>query len=82
MTTLEELGLLKMDFLGLRTLTVIRDTLGFIEESGKAAPDLDRLPFTDDKVRITSYNVCYTKLLRSILTPRPRMSASGLKRTR
>ena len=25
-------------------------TLGFIEESGKAAPDLDRLPFTDDKV--------------------------------
>ena len=27
MTTLEELGLLKMDFLGLRTLTVIRDTL-------------------------------------------------------
>ena len=50
MTTLEELGLLKMDFLGLRTLTVIRDTLGFIEESGKAAPDLDRLPFIDDKV--------------------------------
>ena len=50
MTTLEELGLLKMDFLGLRTLTVIRDTLGFIEESGKPAPDLDRLPFTDEKV--------------------------------
>ena len=50
MTTLEELGLLKMDFLGLRTLTVIRDTLGFIQESGKEAPDLDRLPFTDPKV--------------------------------
>ena len=50
MTTLEELGLLKMDFLGLRTLTVIRDTLGFIEESGRAVPDLDRVPFTDDKV--------------------------------
>ena len=50
MTTLEELGLLKMDFLGLRTLTVIRDTLGFIEESGQAAPDLDRVPFTDEKV--------------------------------
>lgn len=31
MTTLEELGLLKMDFLGLRTLTVIRDTLDLIE---------------------------------------------------
>ena len=50
MTTLEELGLLKMDFLGLRTLTVIRDTLGFIEETGKTVPDLNRLPFTDDKV--------------------------------
>ncbi len=32
MTTLEELGLLKMDFLGLRTLTVIRDTLDLIEK--------------------------------------------------
>ena len=31
MTTLEELGLLKIDFLGLRTLTVIRDTLDLIE---------------------------------------------------
>ncbi|MEA4869559.1 MAG: DNA polymerase III subunit alpha [Christensenella sp.] len=50
MTTLEELGLLKMDFLGLRTLTVIRDTLSFIQEGGKEAPDLDRVPFTDPKV--------------------------------
>ncbi len=50
MTTLEELGLLKMDFLGLRTLTVIRDTLGFIADGGKPAPDLDRLPFTDPAV--------------------------------
>jgi DNA polymerase-3 subunit alpha len=32
MTTIEELGLLKMDFLGLRNLTVIRDTLAMIEE--------------------------------------------------
>lgn len=32
---IEELGLLKMDFLGLRTLTVIRDTLDFIREQGK-----------------------------------------------
>ncbi|MCL2695024.1 MAG: DNA polymerase III subunit alpha [Clostridiales bacterium] len=30
MNTLEELGLLKMDFLGLRTLTVIRDTIDFV----------------------------------------------------
>ena len=34
MGTLERLGLLKMDFLGLRTLTVIRDTLALMRESG------------------------------------------------
>ena len=32
MTTIEELGLLKMDFLGLRNLTVIRDALELIEK--------------------------------------------------
>ena len=33
MTTLEELGLLKMDFLGLRTLTVIQDTIDLVKEN-------------------------------------------------
>ena len=33
MTTLEELGLLKMDFLGLRTLTVIQDTINLVEKN-------------------------------------------------
>ena len=32
MTTLEELGLLKMDFLGLRTLTVISDTIKLVKK--------------------------------------------------
>ncbi len=32
MTTLEELGLLKMDFLGLRTLTVIQDTIDLVKK--------------------------------------------------
>ena len=32
MTTIEELGLLKMDFLGLRNLTIIRDALAMIEK--------------------------------------------------
>ena len=51
MTTLEELGLLKMDFLGLRTLTVLRDALAFIREAHDGnAPDLDHLPFTDPAV--------------------------------
>ena len=50
MTTLEELGLLKMDFLGLRTLTVIRDALNFISEQGKQAPDFSTNDVTDPQV--------------------------------
>ena len=38
MTTLEELGLLKMDFLGLRTLTVIQDTIDLVKENRGRAP--------------------------------------------
>lgn len=48
--TIEELGLLKMDFLGLRTLTVIRDTLAFIRQQGKKVPDLSKLEYDDPKV--------------------------------
>ncbi len=50
MGTLEELGMLKMDFLGLRTLTVIRDTLRFIEEGGAARPDFSALEMNDPAV--------------------------------
>lgn len=50
MGTLEELGLLKMDFLGLRTLTVIRDALRYIEQGGKPAPDLNAQVFDDPAV--------------------------------
>lgn len=50
MVTLEELGLLKMDFLGLRTLTVIRDTLDIIRAKGLMAPDVDNLNYNDEKV--------------------------------
>jgi DNA polymerase-3 subunit alpha len=50
MTTLEELGLLKMDFLGLRTLTVIRDALNIIRHTRHMEIDLDRLPLDDKKV--------------------------------
>lgn len=41
---LEELGLLKMDYLGLRTLTILERTLEYIRRSGGVAPDLDKLP--------------------------------------
>lgn len=50
MGTIEELGLLKMDFLGLRTLTVIRDTLNYIGEQNKPIPELNKLECNDPKV--------------------------------
>ncbi|MDP9402147.1 MAG: DNA polymerase III subunit alpha [Actinomycetota bacterium] len=45
----EELGLLKMDFLGLRNLDVIEMTLDLLERSTGARPDIDRLPLDDEK---------------------------------
>ncbi len=50
MTTLEELGLLKMDFLGLRNLTVIRDAVKFIEESTGKHIDIDNIDYNDPQV--------------------------------
>ena len=50
MTTLEELGLLKMDFLGLRTLTVIQDAARLAGESSGAAVDLEKIDYDDKKV--------------------------------
>ena len=50
MTTLEELGLLKMDFLGLRTLTIIRDALAFIQKEGKPVPDFSKNDFDDPEI--------------------------------
>ncbi|MDO4294304.1 MAG: DNA polymerase III subunit alpha, partial [Eubacteriales bacterium] len=50
MTTLEELGLLKMDFLGLRTLTVIDHAVKMIEKDTGVKLDVDHLDFNDKKV--------------------------------
>lgn len=50
MTTLEELGLLKMDFLGLRTLTVIRDALELIEKNYNKKIDFSKMEYDDPKV--------------------------------
>ncbi|MBD5478526.1 MAG: DNA polymerase III subunit alpha [Lachnospiraceae bacterium] len=50
MTTLEELGLLKMDFLGLRTLTVIKDAVDMIEKDTGKHLDIDHLDFDDKAV--------------------------------
>lgn len=50
MTTLEELGLLKMDFLGLRTLTVIRDAVNLVEKSTGKRLDMSSIDYNDKKV--------------------------------
>ncbi|MBR4123296.1 MAG: DNA polymerase III subunit alpha, partial [Clostridia bacterium] len=48
MTSLEELGLLKMDFLGLRNLTVIEDTQNFIRRENPHF-DIEKIPLDDEK---------------------------------
>ena len=48
MTTLEELGLLKMDFLGLKTLTIINYTLEMIKANRGIEIDLNRIPLDDE----------------------------------
>ena len=50
MTTLEELGLLKMDFLGLRTLTVIQNAVNMIEKDTGVHIDVDYIDYDDKKV--------------------------------
>ena len=50
MTTIEELGLLKMDFLGLRTLTVIQDALDLVEKQYGKKIKTDEIPMNDPEV--------------------------------
>lgn len=50
MTTIEELGLLKMDFLGLRTLTVIQDAVKLIKKNTGKEIDIDHLEMNDSGV--------------------------------
>ncbi|MDX6702509.1 MAG: polymerase subunit alpha, partial [Baekduia sp.] len=49
MKPVEELGLLKMDFLGLRNLDVIEDALDIIGRSTGERPDMTKLPLDDQK---------------------------------
>ena len=49
MKPIEEIGLLKMDFLGLRNLDVIEDALDIIERSTGERPDMTTLPLDDPK---------------------------------
>ncbi|HXB04975.1 MAG TPA: error-prone DNA polymerase, partial [Candidatus Angelobacter sp.] len=46
----EDLGLIKMDMLGLRTLSVVAECLDLIKDATGVRPDLDQLPLSDPKV--------------------------------
>jgi DNA polymerase-3 subunit alpha len=48
MKEIEHAGLLKMDFLGLRTLTIIRDTLDLIKKNHDREIDIDKIPLDDE----------------------------------
>lgn len=49
MKEIESWGLLKMDFLGLRTLTIIRDALALIRKNHNVDIDIDNIPLDDEK---------------------------------
>ncbi len=49
MKELENAGLLKMDFLGLRTLSIIRDTIELVKKSRDVEVDIENIPFDDDE---------------------------------
>src|SRR6185369_5172251 len=46
---IEDAGVIKMDFLGLKTLTIIKNTLNLIKENHGVEIDIDQLPLDDDK---------------------------------
>ncbi len=47
MSSVEKIGLIKFDFLGLKTLTLLHDCLDLVRESRGTAPDLETLPLDD-----------------------------------
>ncbi|NWF90899.1 MAG: DNA polymerase III subunit alpha [Ignavibacteriaceae bacterium] len=49
MKDLEYAGLLKMDFLGLRTLTIIRDTISLVQKTHGVNIEIEKIPLDDDK---------------------------------
>jgi DNA polymerase III subunit alpha len=71
MEDIESLGLLKMDFLGLKNLTMIQRALELIEQNGKPPVDLDNLPLDDPKA--------YQLLARGELEGIFQLESSGMR---
>jgi error-prone DNA polymerase len=74
----EDLGLIKMDMLGLRTLSVVAETLGMIEHQTGARPDLDALPLDDPEV----YAMCSEADTIGVFQIESRAQMMTLPRTR
>lgn len=84
MTTIEELGLLKMDFLGLRTLTVIKDAVDLVEKNHGIRIDVDHIDYVgneEQKAVVIDYDD--KKVLDSIGTGRTdgifQLESAGMK---
>lgn len=78
MTTIEELGLLKMDFLGLRTLTVIRNALRLVEKSLGKTVDIDHIDYEDKKV-LSSLGTGHTEGVFQLESPGMKIFMKELK---
>ena len=74
----EELGLIKMDMLGLRTLSVVAETLELAERTTGSRPDLDALPLDDPAV----YEMCAAADTIGIFQIESRAQMMTLPRTR
>ncbi len=74
----EDLGLIKMDMLGLRTLSVVAETLGLIEKETGSRPDLDALPLDDPEV----FEMCSAADTIGVFQIESRAQMQTLPRTR
>ena len=72
MHSIEDLGLLKMDFLGLKNLTIIEDTLARIFVIRNEKIDIDKIPFDDKKT--------YQLLQKALTTSVFQLESEGMKR--
>ncbi len=74
----EDLGLIKMDMLGLRTLSVVAECLDLVEAGTGERPDLDRLPLDDQEV----FEMCSAADTIGVFQIESRAQMQTLPRTR
>src|SRR5260370_9154199 len=74
----EDLGLIKMDMLGLRTLSVVAEALDLIKDTTGVRPDLEQLPLKDPAV----FEMCSTADTIGVFQIKSRAQMQTLPRTR